>query len=172
MDIRKLSRIQDSRKRIQCSRYSDLDDKIISKASSLGFPLIGGTALEILADYYSVDGVRKRSNNDLDFLSKDNKNKLYFMSWIQENIDPDKVEVDFYDEAPKQYKNYILDIDGILVMNPVYLIWSKLIRASKKDLTDIKWLLSIPQLTDEELSEGMDDLGLKKSEIALLESLL
>lgn len=94
------------------------------------------------------------------------------MSWIQENIDPDKVEVDFYDEAPKQYKNYILDIDGILVMNPVYLIWSKLIRASKKDLTDIKWLLSIPQLTDEELSEGMDDLGLKKSEIALLESLL
>ena len=94
------------------------------------------------------------------------------MSWIQENIDPDKVEVDFYDEAPKQYKNYILDIDGILVMNPVYLIWSKLIRGSKRDLTDIKWLLSIPQLTDEELSEGMDDLGLKKSEIALLESLL
>lgn len=171
MDLRKLSKIQDSLSRIQCSRYSDLDDKIISKASSLGFPLIGGTALEILADYYSVDGVRKRSNNDLDFLSKDNKNKLYFMSWIQENIDPDKVEVDFYDEAPKQYKNYILDINGILVMNPVYLIWSKLIRGSEKDITDIKWLLSIPQISDKEIIDGMEDLGLKDEEIELLQSL-
>lgn len=116
-----------------------------------------------------MSGVRKRSNNDLDFLTKDNKNKLYFMNWVRENVDYDKVQVDFYDEAKKNYRDYILDIDGILVMNPVYLIWSKLIRASKKDLTDIKWLLTIPQLTDEEISEGMDDLGLKKSEIALLE---
>lgn len=172
MDIRKLLKIQDSLSRVQCSRYSDLDDKIIAKASSLGIPLIGGTALEVLASYYGVSGVRKRSNNDLDFLTKDNKNKLYFMNWVRENVDSDKVQVDFYDEAKKNYRDYILDIDGILVMNPVYLIWSKLIRASKKDLTDIKWLLTIPQLTDEEISEGMDDLGLKKSEIALLESLL
>lgn len=63
MDIRKLLKIQDSLSRVQCSRYSDLDDKIIAKASSLGIPLIGGTALEVLASHYGVSGVRKRSNN-------------------------------------------------------------------------------------------------------------
>ena len=44
MDVRKLVKIS-------CSKYSDLDDLIIAKASELGIPLIGGTALEILADF-------------------------------------------------------------------------------------------------------------------------
>lgn len=158
--------------KIMCSRYSDLDDKVIEKASKLGFPLIGGTALEILASYYSVGGVRKRSANDLDFLSKGNKYKLYFMNWIREHIPSDKVQVDFYDDAPKNYRKYILNVNGVLVMNPVYLIWSKLTRASEKDKTDIKWLLSIPQITDEEIVEGMEDLGLTEKEIDLLNSLL
>lgn len=158
--------------RIACSKYSDLDDKVINKASELGFPLIGGTALEILADYYKVDGVRKRSDNDLDFISKDNKNKYYFMSWVQENIDPEKVDVDFYDEAPNNYKDYIMNVNGVLVMSPTYLMWSKLTRGTNKDITDVKWLLSIPQLTDNEIVEAMEDLILTDDEIDLLQSLL
>lgn len=163
----------DSKKiRIACSKYSDLDDKVIAKASELGFPLIGGTALEVLADYYKVSGVRKRSDNDLDFISKGNKNKWYFTNWIQENIDPEKVEVDFYDEAPENYRDYIMNIDGVLVMSPTYLMWSKLIRGTSKDITDVKWLLSIPQLTDDEIVKAMEDLILTDDEIDLLQSLL
>ncbi len=158
--------------KVACSRYTDLDDKVILKASKMGFPLIGGTALEIISNHYNVPGVRKRSDNDLDFLSKGNKYKLYFMNWIREHIPSDKVQIDFYDEAPSNYRKYILNVDGVLVMNPVYLIWSKLTRASEKDKTDIKWLLSIPQVTDEEIVDGMEDLGLTDKEIELLNSLL
>ena len=60
---------------ICCNKYSDLDDLIIRKAFELGLVLIGGTALEILANRHKVAGARKRSDNDLDFLSND-KNQI------------------------------------------------------------------------------------------------
>lgn len=159
-------------KRIQCSRYSDLDEQVIRKASELGLPLIGGTALEVLAGYYGTPGVRKRSDNDLDFLTTDRKKIIEFKKWLVKNIDPDKVQVDVYVDAPKNYKDYIMNVDGTLVMRPEYLMWSKLTRASEKDIKDIKWLLSIRQVTDEEISTAMEDLGLTEKEINLLETLL
>lgn len=164
MDIRNLSKIK-------CSRYTDLDEKVIAKASELGMPLIGGTALEVIANEMNVPGVRKRSNNDLDFLSTDRFKITEFKKWLFKNIDPDKVQVDIYVDAPKNYKHYIMSIDGILVMRPTYLIWSKLTRGSEKDLRDIKWLLTIDQVSDGEISAAMEDLGLTEKEIELLLSL-
>lgn len=170
MDLRELSKIQDSR--IACSKYSDLDDLVIAKASELGLPLIGGTALELLSNYYNVQGVRKRSDNDLDFLSDDIASIGIFQDWLQENIDPSKVQVDVYTQVPKNYKDYIMDVDGILVMKPQYLIWSKLTRWSDKDIQDIKWLLTIPQMTDKDLNTALDDLGVTQEEFDKLVNLL
>lgn len=158
--------------KIKCSYYSDLDESVIEKASSLGMPLIGGTALELIANFYNASGVRKRSNNDLDFLSKSRKEIGELRKWLRENIDPDKVQVDVYTEAPSNYRDYIINIDGVLVMSPIYILWSKLQRWSDKDQQDIKWILSISDLTDDEISQGLDDLKLTKEEIERLESVL
>lgn len=158
--------------KIQCSKYSDLDDMVITKASELGMPLIGGTALEIIANYYNVPGVRIRSNNDLDFLCADSSLIKEFRKWLIENIDPNKVQVDVYTDAPSNYRDYILNIDGVLVMSPAYLLWSKLTRASEKDIQDIKWISTIPQLTDEEINNALDDLGVTQKEFDNLVSWL
>lgn len=92
--------------------------------------------------------------------------------YLVNNIDPDKVQVDVYTQVPKGWKKYAMNVDGVLVMSPAYLIWSKLTRWSEKDQTDIKWLLTIKQLSDDEINNTLDDLGVTQEEFERLESLL
>ena len=156
-------------KRIACSHYSDMDDLVINKATEIGLPLIGGTALEVLSNYYKVPGVRKRSDNDLDFLATDAGDIEEFSQWLRTNIDPDKVKVDIYLEDENAL-TYSMMADGTLVMKPEYLIWSKLTRSdrSQKDIDDIRWLTSIPDLSDEDISSCLDDLGVTTEEFNYL----
>lgn len=59
-------------------------------------------------------------------------------------------------------------------MAPEYLLWAKLVRSdrSQKDLTDIKWILSIDQMSDKDISYALENLGVTDEEIELIESLL
>ncbi|MFA6831897.1 MAG: hypothetical protein WCR36_06470 [Bacteroidaceae bacterium] len=157
--------------RIACTHYNDADEKVILKASSLGMPLIGGTALEVLADYYHVPCIRKRSENDLDFSSTSEVAIKNFKSWVVANTDPDKVKVDIYSiphlKIPFELK---LNIKGVLVMSPIYLIWSKLQRANDKDIKDIIWLLTL--VTPEDLEEWLSRLGVTDGEIELINDII
>lgn len=160
-------------KKIQCSRYSDLDDLVIEEASKLGLPLIGGTAMEIWSSELGVEGVRKRSDNDLDFVTDKTALEYLFTDWCIENIDPDKVQVDIFKEESKNFpKELIRNVNGVLVMDPIYLIWHKVQRATKKDKQDLKWLLSFVDI--EELSYWLDadKLGITEEEESLINSLL
>ena len=156
---------------IACSKYSDLDDLVINKASELNLPLIGGTALEIWASYFGRDDVRKRSDNDLDFITNRASDVKKLQEWVVSNIDSTKVTVDVYYVKSHDISKYICNINSTLVMDIVYILWSKLIRASKKDLIDCKWILSIDEISDEELVTKLEDLGLTESEVNLLNSL-
>lgn len=160
--------------KIACSKYSDLDSLVINKASELGLPLIGGTALEVWANFYNVPGVRKRSDNDLDFISDDLEQISEFQSWVRKNIDPSKVEVDVMHVLSHDFSEYIREVNGILIMAPEYLLWSKLTRSdrSEKDIKDIKWILTIDQMSDEDLSYALENLGVTNEEIELIENLL
>lgn len=160
-------------RKISCSKYSDLDDMVINKATDLGLPLIGGTALEVWANHYGTPGVRKRSDNDLDFISSDGEVNQEFSNWVKENIPSDKVKVDIHFVQSHDFTNYIRSVDGTLIMAPEYLLWSKLTRSdrSNKDIKDIQWILSISQLTDEEINNALDDLGVTENEFELLNSL-
>lgn len=53
-------------------------------------------------------------------------------------------------------------------MKPEYLLWSKLVRGIERDLNEIKWLLSIPQLLDGEINNVLDSLGVAEKESYLL----
>ena len=165
MDIKGLSKIQ-------YSKYSDLDDLVIYKASALGLPLIGGTALEVLSSYYGTPGVRKRSDNDLDFISGSKSTIKEFQTWCKNNTDPDKVKVDVMYVRSHDITKYQFVIHGVLVMKPQYIIWSKLIRGNERDLKDIKWLMTIPELLDSDISNALDDLDVTAEEFSLLQSLL
>lgn len=158
--------------KIQCTKYSDLDDLVIYKASALGLPLIGGTALEVLSSYYGAPGVRKRSDNDLDFISGSLPTIKEFQHWCKNNTDPDKVKVDVMYVGSHDITKYQFDIHGVLVMKPQYILWSKLTRGNERDLKDIKWLMTIPELLDSDISNALDDLGVTAEEFSLLQSLL
>lgn len=155
-------------RRIACSHYTDLDDNVIRKATDLGLPIIGGTALELWSAYLGHFGVRKRSDNDLDFISTSSSVIQGFQSWVQSNIDPDKVQVDVMYIQSHDIVPYEVTIDGILTMSLSYLLWSKLTRHSAKDKQDIKWILSVPQLTDDEIVNTLTELGVIDEEISIL----
>lgn len=156
---------------IQYSRYSDLDDKVILKASSLGMPLIGGTALEFLAYHTNHISGRVRSDNDLDFITNSEWLKDEFQLWLKMNIDPVLVQVDVM--LVKSHvipKELVIDIKGILVMGPEYIIWSKLQRFSLQDIKDIKWLLSI--VTAENLEVWLQHMGITAIEVERINSII
>lgn len=160
-------------KKIKCSRYTDLDDKVISKASKLGLPLIGGTALEIWASELNISGVRKRSDNDLDFVTDKTSLEYLITDWCRENIDPGKVRVDIFKEQPQNLpKELIRKVHGVLVMDPIYLIWHKVQRATDKDKQDLKWLLSFVDIDELSYWLDADNLGITKDEEQLINSLL
>lgn len=164
MDLRSLSRVSDNAykshleavKRVECSRYSDLDDQVIAKMTEIGIPLIGGTALEVLGHYYGKKGFRKRSDNDIDGLTTSKYEQYLLSEWLKKNIDPDKVQVDLFTDASFNYKDFIMSANGVLVMSPAYLIWSKLDRLSQKDKVDIEWLISL--ISEDELFNALDEL--------------
>ena len=159
--------------RAACSKYSAFDDLVISKASELNMPLIGGTALEVLGSHFNNPGCRKRSENDLDFIATDANNLDSFQEWLFGNIDSSRVSVDVY-LADENVLRYSMSANGVRVMRPEYLIWAKLTRPdrSQKDLDDIKWLLSIKQMSDDDLSAALNDLGVTDAEINTLNTLL
>ena len=158
--------------RVACSRYSDLDDKVIKKATEMGIPLIGGTALEVWAAATETEGVRKRSDNDLDFIVGSLDKSREFSKWVKENIDPSKVKVDLMLVRSHDFKPYRTLVDGVLVMKPEYLLWQKLTRGSDKDKQDIKWLLSISDLSDEAIETVINELGITQEEYDLLMSIM
>lgn len=158
--------------RISCSRYSDLDDSVIKKATDLGMPLIGGTALELWAKATGTPGVRKRSDNDLDFLSNSVSKTTKFDSWVRKEVDTDKVKTDVMLVRSHDFSKWETVVDGVLTMKLQYLLWSKLTRGSEKDKQDIKWILSVKQLKDEDIQEILDELGLTEREANLLEECL
>ena len=74
--------------------YTNDDNLILSKATEFEMPLIGGTALELLANYYHVSGVRKRSNNDFDFIADQDFKIIKMKNWLAEEINPKNIQVD------------------------------------------------------------------------------
>lgn len=158
--------------RIACSRYTDLDEIVIHKMTELGIPLIGGTALEIWAKVTNTPNVRKRSDNDIDGISSDLYKVSQFNQWASKNIDPDKVETDIMLVRSHDFTPWITVVDGILIMKPEYLLWSKLTRRTEKDRQDIKWILSIDSLSDEDIQYVLDTLGLTQEEADFLNSIL
>lgn len=158
--------------RIQCSRYSDFDYKIIREATKQGLPLTGGTALEIWASYFGRTDVRKRSDNDLDFMASNLLDYQSFADWCVENVDSSKVSVDVYLFKSQDYTDYIRTVDDVLVMSLPFILFTKLVRRTDRDIQDIKWVLSLNQLSDETLSKELSDIGLTEQEITILNNLL
>lgn len=128
------------------SIYHQLDEEIIKKASSCNIYLIGGTALEVWMKYLKLRPNRKRSKNDLDFITFTYNPKVYtfnsyliknnfslakesedtFINFYQliENNSP-VVEVDLLFEASKEFENRITEVRGIKLMKPEFLFASK-----------------------------------------------
>lgn len=162
--------------RIACSKYSDLDDLVIKKASSLQLPLTGGTALEVWAAYFNRSDVRKRSDNDIDIVRLRDYEALTFQKWVKENIDSTKVKIDFAPANPskKLTVQYVTTVNGVYIMTLPYIAWSKLTREdfSEKDFNDLKWIFSISQISDEAFEDAFNTLGLTDSQIELLNKVL
>ena len=160
--------------KIKCSRYTEVDEIIINEATKLGLPLIGGTALEILASAYNIPGVRKRSDNDIDVIAYDLDTLNSFIKKSKEilkqhNLTAEDVKIDAYLTDKNIVKNFSFKVDGVLLMKPEWLLHSKLVRGTDKD---IKWLLKIPQMTDDDINYALDTLGVTTEEFELLTSLL
>ena len=157
--------------KIAYTQYSIFDEKIIQKASSLSMPLIGGTALEVLATAFKKADVRKRSDNDLDFITDSELAKDELQKWVRLNTNAEKVQVDVYliksHTLPKQL---VMNVNDILVMAPEYLIWSKLQRLSEQDKKDIKWLFSITDAC--KLEHWFEILGVTDLEIMKINLLI
>lgn len=170
MNLKKYTKVKACR--VAYSRYSDLDDKVIKKATETGLPLIGGTALEVWAAATGTEGVRKRSDNDLDFIVGSISKSQEFSKWVKENIDPEKVKVDLMLVRSHDFEPYKTLVDGVLVMKPEYLLWQKLTRGNDRDKKDIKWLLSISDLSDEAIEQVIGELGITQEEYDMLVSIM
>lgn len=157
--------------RLPCSRYSEFDDLVIKRAYDLDMPLIGGTALEILGHYYNKPGFRKRSDNDLDFITNDRTKYIELAAWLRENVDPTKVKVDtMLVRSHTIPEDHILNLGGVFVMSPEYLVWSKVQRFSEVDKKDIQYL--IPLCNFDLLESLLEDLGITDEEFDNLNSLI
>jgi len=157
--------------RVSCSRYSDLDKKVLNHAFDLDMPLIGGTALEILGSHFGKTGFRKRSDNDLDFITNSQEALDTFSAWLKINIDPSKVKTDvMLITSFKIPQDQILNLGGVLVMSPEFLIWQKVQRWSEKDKQDIAWLLTISNI--DKLESLLEEMGITEYELDRLNSLI
>ena len=172
------------------SKYHELDDEIIKTASKYDIYLIGGTAIEIWLNHLNIKGWRKRSNNDFDFISyhgnpgiKKFAQFLLDKGLVMENedlsnimdffklVEDDKVilEVDLMTDASKTTFNFKKTLNGIKLMSPIYLFYSKFDRYAvldpikhkdryekdSKDLIDILKIIDKLKL-DEDLEKALN----------------
>lgn len=165
----RLTPTQKNALRIDYTRYSPYDDMVIKQATAMDMPLIGGTALELWAYAFGVPCVRKRSDNDLDFLAHSLAQAEAFQAWVRTHIDVNKVQTDVMLVESYNFQPYKMVVDGVLTMSPAYILWAKLGRGSKKDVQDIRWILSLKSLQDEAIQEVIDQLDLTESESDLLQ---
>ena len=159
-------------------QYTPYDTEIVKTATRYGLYLIGGTAIDLLCRYYSVPFWRNRSDNDLDFwTSFANKERDRFVKQVGSKfgigvedsseymvsleLEKVKIETDIlidYDCANTKFASFI---NGICVMSPIYLFFSKFdryintanIQRKKTDFYDLRTLLSIIEKTN-----GFDEL--------------
>lgn len=165
--------------------YTTVDEPIVRLASNYQLYLIGGTAIDMLCRHYGVSNNRSRSNNDIDFLSfatnrpktREYVHKLMYQHGFTKDIDSDYmitafnndvgVDVDILIDYGSNNLEYGMTVNGILVMSPCYMVYSKLDRylnsineeRRKIDIADIETLLKI-----------MDKIG--ESEFARLETMI
>lgn len=165
--------------------YTELDKPIVRTASNFQLYLIGGTAIDMLCNYYCVDNNRNRSNNDIDFLSfatdifktKDFVHQLVISYDFKIDIESDYmitlvnnnrgIDVDILIDHGTKDSRYCMTVNNVLVMSPCYIIYNKLDRylsttneeRKKIDIADIETLLKIA-----------DKIG--ESEFSKLESLI
>lgn len=159
-------------------QYTEHDLYIVEMASRYGLYLIGGTAIDLLCNYYSVRFWRNRSDNDLDFwTSFANKERDRFVKQVSENfgvsvedssdymvsleLEKVKIETDILIDYDCTNTKFASSINGICVMSPIYLFSSKFdryintanIQRRKTDFYDLRTLLSIVEKTN-----GLDEL--------------
>ncbi len=159
-------------------QYTPYDTEIVEMASRCGLYLIGGTAIDLLCNYYSVRFGRNRSDNDLDFwTSFANKERNRFVKQVgskfgisvEDNSDymvsleleKVKIETDILIDYDCANTKFTSSINGICVMSPIYLFSSKFdryintanIQRKKTDFYDLRILLSIIERTN-----GFDEL--------------
>lgn len=165
--------------------YTELDKPIVRIASNFQLYLIGGTAIDMLCNYYNIDNNRNRSNNDIDFLSfatnksktKDFVNQLMISYNFKVDIESNYmitlannnrgIDVDILIDYDNNDHQYCMTVNNVLVMSPCYLIYNKIDRylsttneeRKKIDIADIETLLKIA-----------DKIG--ESEFSKLESLI
>lgn len=160
--------------------YTTVDEPIVRLASNYQLYLIGGTAIDMLCRHYGINNNRNRSNNDIDFLSfavnlprtQEYVEELMYQYGFTKGIDlkymitavNNTVKVIDYDSNNPEYG---MTVNGILVMSPCYMVYSKLDRylnsineeRRKIDIADIETLLKI-----------MDKIG--ESEFSRLETIM
>lgn len=149
-------------------QYTEFDTDIVKAASKYELYLIGGTAIDLLCNYYSVQFWRSRSDNDLDFwTSYDNEGRNVFISHIKDNFSFDsketsdymvslessniKTDVDILIDRDYNNKEFAYSVNGIKVMSPIYLFSSKFdryisttnVQRKETDFKDLRVLLSI-----------------------------
>ena len=151
--------------------YSEFDDLIIRQASQLGLPLIGGTALEVLSYYFQYPCHRIRSDNDLDFIADNDTSYRALAHWVSLHSTAAAVQVDvMLIKSHHIPQHLLLIVEGVKVMSPEYLVWSKLQRFSSKDEVDILWLLNIT--SPDKLEECFELLGVTELELEKINALI
>lgn len=153
-------------------KYNEYDLSIAKIASSNNFYLIGGAAIDLLCNYYSVPSWRSRSNNDLDFWVQYENPKInnfieeikklfgfeecinseYMISLKEKNTD-----VDILIDRDINNNKFWTEINGFKVMHPIYLFTSKFgryLNSNNKerkitDFKDLQILLKIVAKLDE-----------------------
>lgn len=169
----KKNEISDRNKRVAFRQYTKFDLPIVKMASQYGMYLIGGTAIDLMCNKYSVRFWRDRSDNDLDFWTPyTNQNRSKFLEYTRENfgirveessdfmvsleLEKVKIEIDILIDYDSINTKFGSSINGIYVMSPVYLFPSKFdryintanVQRRETDLNDLRVLLSIIEKTN------------------------
>lgn len=157
--------------------YSSIDKDVVKYASSCDLYLIGGTALEVWCRYLNIPLWRKRSINDIDFFSLQNNSKINkFQTFLLNNdfiIDVDErfmkmyvhgtssdFTVDILFDYDTSNKKFFTKVNGINIMDPVFLFSSKFdrmiqstdknrISIDRKDLSSLLLVIEKLNMVDE-----------------------
>lgn len=133
---------------------------VIQKATALGLPLIGSTALKL---YSQVLGVKPpREPRDTDFIcysAESNVKYRKFRTWCILNSIK---HVDVYSVADETVFKYTTVVNGVLTLTLPALFYRLLERNTPQSLKDCKWILSLPDnsFSDEEFQDTLQDLGI------------